>query len=351
MKRLMIAIAALLFAAGTSFGQLNNIEFFKGGVHDANILLKEYVSPWATALGTSLNGGWYNTAKPHKLGGFDITFTVNLTVVPSSSKTFDLSKLNLEKLTLSDPAKKIAPTIAGKGGAGPMLEYDYAAQPMVSFASPGGTNVGIIPLPMIQAGIGLVKGTEIIGRFLPTLNILDAGSIGLWGIGLKHSIIQWLPGSKLIPIELTLFGGYTKLTSKADVSFGPDEYTGATVTTTKSFADQEVRMDVSAWTVNLLVSKSLAVVTLYGGAGYCATKANLGLKGNYPLYHVDPAGPNLVVADEDVYKDPIDIEIKSLSGLRLNAGFRLKLAIVTIHADYTYASYSVYTAGLGFSFR
>ena len=31
-------------------------------------LIEAYFSPFGNALGASLNNGWYNTAKPHKLG-------------------------------------------------------------------------------------------------------------------------------------------------------------------------------------------------------------------------------------------------------------------------------------------
>jgi hypothetical protein len=53
--------------------------------------------------------------------------------------------------------------------------------------------------------------------------------------------------------------------------------------------------------------------------------------------------------------DPISMEIKNQDGSvtkpRFNAGVRFKMAIVTIHFDYSWANYSVFTAGLGFSFR
>jgi hypothetical protein len=53
--------------------------------------------------------------------------------------------------------------------------------------------------------------------------------------------------------------------------------------------------------------------------------------------------------------DPIDMEFKNKEGgitkPRLNAGVRFKLAILTIHFDYSWANYSVLSAGLGFSFR
>jgi hypothetical protein len=53
--------------------------------------------------------------------------------------------------------------------------------------------------------------------------------------------------------------------------------------------------------------------------------------------------------------NPIDIKVKNQDGgitkARYNLGMRLKLAIITIHFDYTHANYNVLTAGLGISFR
>jgi hypothetical protein len=45
-----------------------------------------------------MTGGWYNTAKPHKLGGFDLTVTLNTASVPNGSKTFDVDELGLSNL-------------------------------------------------------------------------------------------------------------------------------------------------------------------------------------------------------------------------------------------------------------
>ena len=46
-----------------------------------------------------------------------------------------------------------------------------------------------------------------------------------------------------------------------------------------------------------------------------------------------------------------NMDIKNFSGMRANIGFRIKLAVITIHADYTRAQYNVLTAGLGVSIR
>ena len=64
-----------------------------GTTSDAGKLIPAYLKPYASAFGADLSGGWYNTAKPHKLLGFDLTFSLCTSVVPSSDKTFNLSNL------------------------------------------------------------------------------------------------------------------------------------------------------------------------------------------------------------------------------------------------------------------
>ena len=52
------------------------------------------MSPLGSVLGSGLNGGWYNTAKPHKLGGFDVTITTNIVMIAEEAKTFNISEAN-----------------------------------------------------------------------------------------------------------------------------------------------------------------------------------------------------------------------------------------------------------------
>ncbi len=351
--KLFSAIAGLLMLSSTGFSQLN-FDLFNGGVDDGIKVLEGYITPYANAFGSSLNGGWYNTGKPHKLGGFDITLTVSTTLVPEDAKTFDLSELGLNNLTVS--GNSMAPTIAGANDPGPTLEYIYTDATygditLASFESPAGVNWGIIPMPMIKAGIGLPLGTEIIGRFIPTLTVAD-GSFGMWGVGLKHSIIQYLPGSDLFPIDISLMGGYTKVTVGIPVTMEPDSYNNMTTYSESDFDDQKVNMDISAYTFNLLISKKLPIVTFYGGVGYSGTSTSIAVDGNFALPSFNPlistTGP--VYIDANVVTIP-SIDIESFSGVRLNAGMRLLFGVLTIHADYTKANYSVITAGLGISFR
>ena len=78
-----------------------------------------------------------------------------------------------------------------------------------------------MPVPTAQIGIGLPFGTELKVRFIPKISIKD-GDISLWGVGLVHSIMQYLPGNKLLPFDVSLFGGYTKLEGNVPLSLKPD---------------------------------------------------------------------------------------------------------------------------------
>ena len=216
-------ITGLLLVSSTGFSQIN-FDLFNGGVDDGLKLLEGYITPYANAFGSSLNGGWYNTGKPHKLGGFDITLSVSTTLIPEDAKTFDLDDLNLQNLTYST---NMAPTIAGVNNAGPSLSY-ILTDPVSggdlekSFNSPEGINWAIIPLPMIKAGIGLPLGTEIIGRFIPTIKVAD-GSFGMWGVGLKHGLVQYLPGSDLFPIDNRFITPAMEAQAEMPVSMEPEK--------------------------------------------------------------------------------------------------------------------------------
>jgi hypothetical protein len=115
-------------------------------------------------------------------------------------------------------------------------------------------------------------------------------------------------------------------------------------------------MVTQAHTANFLVGANLPVVSFYGGVGIATSKTNLDLNGDFPVPTVTTSPPiEAVVTDASAVTDPINIEIKNAEGgimkPRLNAGIRFKFAVITLHFDYTYANYSVASAGLGISFR
>lgn len=371
MKKLRIAFLSLALALGLQsalYSQLSDVSFLKGGPADAQALFQEYLTPYANIFGADLNAGWYNSGKVHKLGGFDLTVTFNTAWAPPSARTFDVTKLTLspDAVIAGGPT---APTIAGKRSVNPpTLQYfetipGYANIKVAEFDLPKGTGVNMIPLPMAQLSIGLPFGTDVSVRYLPTLPLGDAGNIGLWGVGGRHSILQHIPALKRLPIlDITAQGGYTRLTTFANINYDPASLNSAAAPVidetdplnTKIFDNQKLEMVASSWTINLIVSETLPIISFYQAIGYASSSVDLGLNGYYPFPTIATSGPNVgkaVVTDASVVKDPLQFEMQNNKDLRLNAGFRLKLGVLTIHFDYTKANYSVFTTGLGISFR
>jgi hypothetical protein len=207
---------------------------------------------------------------------------------------------------------------------------------------------------MAQVGLGLPLGTEVKLRFIPKVSVGD-GNVSLLGFGLVHSLVQYLPGSKLLPFDVSLFGGYTKLQGNIPLSLQPDPAVAQNYSTYSSvFPKQNLSFNVSAFNVSLIASLNLPVVTLYGGIGYCKTQAEIKVQGNFPT-PVLATSPTVHVEynDSGVVSGTKfgTLDMKDYSGLRANIGLRIKLAVITIHADYTKALYDVYSAGLGISFR
>lgn len=364
MRTLIIGTALTILTFGHSMAQFGDIgTILSGGVEDAELVLTEYLRPLANSLGANLNGGWYNTAKVHSTLGFDITFTTSMAFVPDEAKIYEFA--NLSGL-LAVPSQPTAATAAGSKGIGPEMEYyleDPTGTVTVPFAynHPGGTGVDMLPSPMINAGVGLPKGFEIIGRYMPRVKIQGAET-GLWGVGFKHDIGQWIPFVKRIPVlNFTLMYGYTNVDVQAKLNGITPETIGVLDNTTDvNWDDQRFSMVAQGHTANFLVGAQLPVVGFYGGVGISMTQTNLKLNGYYPIPEVNTINPldnplHVTDASAEMGKDPIDIEIKNQDGNttkpRFNVGMRFKFTVVTIHFDYTYANYSVATAGLGISFR
>jgi hypothetical protein len=367
-KRIILQINIILLISISSFSQIGDIaNFLAGGVNDAELMLTEYIRPVANAMGANLSSGWCNTAEVHKLGGFHLNITANVAFVPLEHQTY-----NLDDLDLSDGIRydyNIAKTAAGTTGSETQIWYVadvpvLGEREVVRFDHPGGSGYRILPSPMINAGIGLVKGTEILGRFMPEIRFGANKNIyvSLWGVGVKHDLKQWIPVVKSVPVlNISLMYGYTNVNFHSGLkSLTPELLNAQDLTTTADWSTQNMDMKFQSHTANLLVGATLPFVSFYGGAGISITKANLDLNGDFPLPAIvtDSGDPNfgeVVVTDTDYVTDPFNIQIKNQDGgttkPRFNAGMRFKFTVITLHFDYTWANYSVATAGLGISFR
>ncbi|HOT15779.1 MAG TPA: hypothetical protein PK252_13555, partial [Bacteroidales bacterium] len=223
-----------------------------------------------------------------------------------------------------------------------------------------------VPMAQIQAGIGLPFGNEIIVRFMPTIK-LNASSfnlkLGSWGVGVKHDIKQWIPVAKEVPFwGLSALVSYTSFkATSSGVLLTPDESMYYADQLNKiDCSGQGVELNASAMMFGIQASSDIPIINVYGGIGLVSASSNIKLTGNYPIpVHPTPqeainrgSSKFLVNTDPKVYKDPIDMKFSSKTAFRANIGLRLKLALLTIHGDISVCdSYTLYSAGLGISFR
>jgi hypothetical protein len=310
MKKLLTLFAVFCFG----FSAMAQTE-----IQDGKSLIEAYISPLGNSLGAALNNGWYNTAKPHHLGGFDFTITANLVLVPADAKTFNISESNSNGRTFR--GGNTATILGDKSGG-------TATFNGTDFDMPKGLNISMLPVPMLQAGVGLIKNTEIDIRFMPEIEMKGV-STGLFGIGVKHDILQWLPIVDKIPVDISIQAGYTKLSSKFEIN-----------DPSNTIDPPQANLDVSATTINLLVSKKLLMFTPYLGVGYNSTKTTFNVDGKY-----DIAGLPLDV------QDLTEFEFESNNNLRANIGFRFQIAVLALQANYTFSEYPGATVGLGISIR
>lgn len=304
-----------------SYSQSNIVS----GSQDAANFLSAYFSPFSESIGAGLNRGWYNTAKPHKLAGFDVSLSLNLITIDDNLASFDVNKLdNFSSSSTSTP------TILGSG-EGATINYE-ANGISTQFVMPDqNIKLNAIPIPTLNAGLGLFKGTEVNVRYIPTYNydigFVGKGSIELYGVGLKHDILQWIPLAKALPFNLSIQGAFSQFNTSFEVE--------------SQSVKQDVGLDISATTFNLIVSKKIALITAYASIGQNTVNSTFTSNTNFKL------GSSSTL-DFDL---PVEIDMPKATEFQGSAGIRLQFAIFTIYANQTFSSYPVTTAGFGVSIR
>ncbi len=359
-QKALLSFLLLALARSSGYAQISNVEdLIRANVADANLLVEQYISPFGRGFGAGLSNGWFNTARPHKFLGFDITVTGNAAVAPVGDQTFDLNALGLQNMRLVNPAADPnVPTVVGEDVPGPEVEV-FLNNPVTgqdevigTFELPQGIGFRYVPSPMVQASVGLFANTEVMIRYLPEVEVSeDVGSLKLFGIGVKHSLNQWLALGAAFPVDLSIMAGYTTFQAKSgELDVEPD---AQAIPSGASYDGQEVEIEARSYTVNLLISKSFSILTLFGGVGIESSNVDTKLKGTYPLtvFEDDITSPNFGQQIVEDVTDPVDISVDGVNKGRAVAGFRLQLTVLALHGSYTFSKYPVATVGLGISIR
>jgi hypothetical protein len=290
-------------------------------VNDATSFLQSYLNPLGNGLGAITNNGWYNTARPHKLLGFDATVSLSFLNISNEKKSF-----NPNSISNFSSSSTSTPTILGKGN-GATVEYQGE-----EFKLPNQSPLfSILALPNLNLGLGIFKKTEINGRFIPNYKydggFIGKGEINMWGVGFKHDLLQWIPViGNTIPLSLSLQAAHTQMTSKI------------------SILDQPASMDIQATNINLIISKNILMVCGYASIGYNSSSTTFRAGENI-------TNSNSFNLDELEITLPVEMEFETVNELRANIGLKLSLAVITVSANHTISEYPVTTIGVGASLR
>ncbi|MBT3168979.1 MAG: hypothetical protein HN952_07815 [Candidatus Cloacimonetes bacterium] len=307
MKKLTIILGLILTISNIFADIQNKIEQFES--ENAKL----FVQPLVNAFGTTMNTGFYHTAKVLKPFTFGLNVNVMMAFVPNEDKTFIAKRPDISFLGQNLYEEETIETATIFGEDGGRFTSNYPG--ITDLQMPDGLNIPAVPFAMPQFNLGLPGGNELLIRGFPKTEIdKDFGEFGFWGVGLKHSIDQYI---SLFPIDIAIQGIYQNL------------YVGDILKSTNINA-------------NLQVSKKLLMLTGYCGVGI--DKTNVSFEYNYTYDDIDEIGT--------IFQNnkTVEFEIEGENEVRMTAGIRYSILLLKFYTDYTVSEYNTLNAGFGISF-
>jgi hypothetical protein len=341
MKNLIFSILTLSLSVTSVNAQLfDGIEnILLTSTEDARILAEGYTAPIGKTLTYALNSGWATSAKTHKKLGFGLTIGGAAPFVPDVDQVFTPTGLT----SLSVPSGSLS-TVFGERGdqelnfsfSESVLGNEIEYEGKLSF--PGGLkdelSLGTVPAPIVQASVGVVFDTDLLVRFIPTME-MQGSTFSLMGFGLKHNIMQYFGPLDKLPLNVSVLAAISKASFEYDLS---DSTFGGNST------NRKMTFEADTFTIQALASIDLPIISAFAGLGYNAGDSQFNVSGDYSIdYGITGIGPRIL-------KDPISIA-SDASGVMGIVGARLNLLFVKIFTNYTIQEYNTLTAGISFNFR
>jgi hypothetical protein len=264
--------------------------------------IQGYIQPLADALVANLSIGYVNSTIPGRKLSLSIELIGMGAAVDESMRIYSAATPSGFQ-----PATIDAPTIFG----GAATEVQHSSIPGISYRpSDGLVDAEYFPTFGPQIRVGGLLGTELIVRYasssmVPVLKDEDFPDLTILGIGVQHSLTQYIKG---LPLELSIGGSFNSI----------------------KFGDI---VDLSATSFGLNVGKSFGLFGLSGGVQSDGGTMNL------TYNSTDPNG----AGDVDV-----DIDIKR--AMRFRAGASISLGFLRLFGDAAFGDVTSYAGGLRLGF-
>ncbi len=257
--------------------------------------VKGYVQPIADLFGANMNAGFIRNARIPETGfNLRLDFIGMVGLVSSEQETY----------MAQDPwgGKFRTATVFGKKGGmspNPLAPTDTT---QAYRGSDGLFSTSIFPFAAPQLTIGHIYGTEAVIRYVPIPEINALPKITLFGIGVRHSVSQYL---EAIPVDLA-------------AGFMYNSFTLGDIITVKGYA------------FTLQGSKELAILVLYGGVQF--------EKSTLTLTYTSTTGGK------------VDVELEGSNVVRGVIGAGLNLGPIKLFADANFGAITSFSGGIGFGF-
>ncbi|MCF8231163.1 MAG: hypothetical protein K9J27_03160 [Bacteroidales bacterium] len=317
-------------------------------LQDTEAMTKAFGGPFLRAIGTDFNTGWVNTAEPMVWGQFDIRAVGTASFAPEADLSFKPAAYGLDAAPDGGiyTTAETFPTIFGDPTEEEIRAVSRSEDAEVETTLPIET-LGVRGAPMLmpQVNIGLPRGTQLMIRGLPPVDMpsyeeLQRLETQYWALGFQHDIKQWIPSLRTNPFSWSVFFAY----SNAEMSLGGpfftfddlNRITGTDLsepTPVHDYTKQKLVFDTKGYSMGTVVSKSYSFITIFGGIEYNTAETEVRLEGQYPYVNYNDEVEHL---PED-YEGGNKINVFEETGqMGINGGVRFRVWYMSITTSGTY---------------
>ncbi len=220
------------------------------------------------------------------------------------------------------------------------------------FALYGGSDLSTVYAAIPQIEIGSLFGTELLLRFIPSVNLGESiGDFSFWGIGLKHSISQYF--------------GNNYLDSESERPFDmavQAVYQGTNLKNTVGVTKADLNADATMYNFNVHFSKSFSdIIDIYSGFSYEMIEITSTYKYELPIEIQWQLGLIDKISDENPNFEPTpgfpgdkNPQVSKLSvsdnNFKWTIGARKAFGNFAIFIDYNVSNFNIFSGGLEYTF-
>jgi hypothetical protein len=254
-----------------------------------------YIQPLADLFGANMNAGMFHNAEIPRAG-----FHFSFEIVGMGSVVGD----NQKNYTLNSPAGFNPATFSTATMFGGKRDSVVDTNTKLKYfgLADGFVNTSLFPLGAPQITIGDIYGTRAIIRLVATPSMKGFPSATLWGLGLQHSISQYVPA---VPVDIAAHVFFSQFRFGDLVSF-------------------------NGTSIGVEASKSLSILRVYGGLAW--EKSSMELK----------------YTPSDATIPAVDITMNGANNFRATIGLGLHIIFFSVFADANFGSVTNFSAGIGF---